>query len=153
MSVAAPDRRATALTEVREAFGSLLSAERRLRGRDQHRKDGGGLTTAQVRALFALDTHKEATPGQIAELAQLSPGGVTGMLDDLERDGIVRRERSEGDRRRVLVTLTDDGRTLLAKKRRHWSKRWEQRMDEVSEADLEAAASVMRRIGAMLDEL
>ena len=91
MSVAAPDRRGEALTEVREAFGSLLSAERRLRGRDQHRKDGGDLTTAQVRALFALDARKEATPGQIAELAQLSPGGVTGMLDDLERDGIVTR--------------------------------------------------------------
>ena len=53
------------------------------------------LTTAQVRALFALDTRKEATPGQIAELAQLSPGGVTGMLDDLERDGIVTRVRSD----------------------------------------------------------
>jgi DNA-binding MarR family transcriptional regulator len=153
VSVAAPDRRGAALTEVREAFGCLLSAERRLRGRDQHRKEDGDLTTAQVRALFALDARKEATPGQIAELAQLSPGGVTGMLDDLERDGIVTRVRSDSDRRRVLVTLTDDGRTLLAKKRRHWSKRWERGMDEVSEADLESAAAVMRRIGAMLDEL
>ena len=75
------------------------------------------------------------------------------MLDDLERDGIVTRVRSDSDRRRVLVTLTDEGRTLLAKKRRHWAKRWERGMDEVSEADLESAAEVMRRIGAMLDEL
>ena len=141
------------MTEVREAFGCLLGAERRLRGRDQHRKEDGGLTTAQVRALFALDARKEATPGQIAELAQLSPGGVTGMLDDLERDGIVRRERSAGDRRRVLVTLTDEGRTLLGKKRRQWARRWERDMDEVPESDLEAAAAVMRRIGALLDEV
>jgi DNA-binding MarR family transcriptional regulator len=153
MSVAAPDRRAAALTELREGFGCLLGAERRLRGRDQHRKEGDGLTTSQVRALFALDARKEATPGQIAEIAQLSPGGVTGMLDDLERDGIVTRVRSDTDRRRVLVTLTDDGRTLLSKKRRAWSKRWESTMAEIPDADLEAAATVMRRIGAMLDEI
>jgi MarR family transcriptional regulator, organic hydroperoxide resistance regulator len=153
VSIAAPDRREAAAAEVREAFGCLLGAERRLRGRDQHRKEGGGLTSAQVRALFALDARKEATPGQIAEIAQLSPGGVTGMLDDLERDGIVTRVRSASDRRRVLVTLTDDGRVLLGKKRRQWRKRWETAMADVPEADLEAAASVMRRIAGLLDEV
>jgi MarR family transcriptional regulator, organic hydroperoxide resistance regulator len=153
VSIAAPERREAAATEVREAFGCLLGAERRLRGRDQHRKEEGALTSAQVRALFALDARTEATPGQIAEIAQLSPGGVTGMLDDLERDGIVTRVRSASDRRRVLVTLTDEGRVLLGKKRRAWRKRWEKALADVPEADLEAAASVMQRIAGLLDEV
>jgi DNA-binding MarR family transcriptional regulator len=145
--------REEALVALREEFGCLLGAERRLRGRDQHRKVEGDLTVAQVRALFALDARKAATAGEIAEAAQLSPASVTGMLDELERDGIVRRERSEGDRRRVLVTLTDEGRTVLSRRRRRWLKRWEAAMEEVPERDLEAAAEVMRRIGGLLDEL
>jgi DNA-binding MarR family transcriptional regulator len=75
------------------------------------------------------------------------------MLDELERDGIVTRVRSESDRRRVLVTLTDEGRTVLGKRRRRWLKRWEEAMKDVPERDLEAAAEVMRRIGGLLDEL
>ena len=153
MSVSALDRRAEALTALREELGSLLGAERRLRGRDQHRKVDDRLTVAQVRAIFALDTREAATAGEIAEAAQLSPASVTAMLDDLERDGIVTRVRSDSDRRRVLVTLTDDGRTLLRKRRRSWLRRWARAMDEVPDRDLEAAAKVMRRIGGLLDEL
>jgi DNA-binding MarR family transcriptional regulator len=153
MSVAASDQRAAALAGMREEFGCLLGAERRLRGREQQRKGEDELSTAHVRALFALDTHKEATAGQIAEAARLSPGSVTGMLDDLERAGIVTRVRATDDRRRVLVTLTDHGRVVLGKKRRRWARRWEDAMAGVPERDLEAAAEVMRRIGALLDEI
>jgi MarR family transcriptional regulator, organic hydroperoxide resistance regulator len=153
MTGAAPERRTAALAAVREEFGCLLGAERRLRGRDQHRKIDDTLTIAHVRALFALDAHEAATAGEIAESARISPASVTGMLDDLERDGIVTRVRSDSDRRRVLVTLTDDGRALLKKRRRLWLKRWEGAMAEVSERDLEAAAEVMRRVGGLLDEL
>jgi DNA-binding MarR family transcriptional regulator len=153
MSVAAPDRRTEALAAVREEFSGLMGAERRLRGRDQHRKIDNGLTIAHVRALFALDKSKAATAGEIAETARLSPASVTGMLDDLERDGIVTRVRSDTDRRRVLVTLTDEGRTLLNKRRRIWLKRWDEAMAEVPERDLEAAAEVLRRITGLLDEL
>ena len=150
---AAPDRRGEALTALREEFSCLLGADRRLRGRDQHRKVDGDLTIAQVRALFALDKRDAATAGEIAEAARLSPASVTGMLDELERDGIVTRVRSDADRRRVLVTLTDEGRKVLGRRRRSWLKRWEESMGDVPERDLEAAADVMRRIGALLDEL
>ncbi len=153
MSTPAPDRRADALTAVREEFGCPLGAERRLRGRDQHQQGHGHLTISQVRALFALDAREAATAGEIAEAARLSPASVTGMLDELERDGIVTRVRSDTDRRRVLVTLTDEGRTVLSKRRRRWLKRWEAAMGDVPERDLEAAAEVMRRIGGLLDEL
>lgn len=153
MSVAASDRRTEALAAVREEFGCLMGAERRLRGRDQHRKAEDGLTVAHVRALFALDKRDAATAGEIAETARLSPASVTAMLDDLERDGIVTRDRSDSDRRRVLVTLTDEGRAVLRKRSRRWLKRWEEALAEVPERDLEAAAEVLRRISGLLDEL
>jgi DNA-binding MarR family transcriptional regulator len=153
MSVAVPDRRTEALSAVREEFGGLMGAERRLRGRDQHRKIDDGLTIAHVRALFALDKSEPATAGEIAETARLSPASVTAMLDDLERDDIITRVRSDSDRRRVLVTLTDNGRALLKKRRRLWLKRWDAALADVPERDLEAAAEVLRRITGLLDEL
>jgi len=153
MSVTVPDRRADAVTAVREGFGSLMGAERRLRGRDQHRKNEDGLTVAQVRALFALDKDEAATAGEIAEKAQLSPASVSAMLDDLERDGIVTRVRSETDRRRVLVLLTDEGRAVLTKRRRLWLKRWDTALADVPERDLAAATDVLHRIAGLLDEL
>ncbi len=153
MSIDAPDRRTEALITVREEFGSLMAAERRLRGRDQHRKTEDGLTIAQVRALFALDQTEAATAGEIAETAQLSPASVTAMLDDLERDGIVTRVRSDTDRRRVLVLLTEQGRAVLKKRRRLWLRRWDTALADVPERDIEAAAEVLRRIAGLLDEL
>lgn len=153
MSVAERDRRTDALAAVREEYSALLSAERRLRGREQHRKADDGLTIAHVRALFALDQSEAATAGEIAEAARLSPASVTAMLDDLERDGIVTRVRCDTDRRRVLVALTDEGRKVLGKRRRLWLKRWESALADIPDRDLEATADVLRRLTGLLDEL
>lgn len=143
--------RDAALAGLREEFGALLGAERRLRSRDSHRKEAGGLTNAQVRALFVLGAHDESTAGEIAEKARLSPGAVSGMLDELEQQGVVARVRCADDRRRVLVSLTDAGRKALGERKRRWTKRWEDAMDGMEDRDLEAAAEVMRRIAASLD--
>ncbi len=55
----------------------------------------------------------ESTPGQLARTIHLSQATVTGILDRLSARGLVSRERSEEDRRRVIVRLTEDGRTVV----------------------------------------
>ncbi|MFD8494158.1 MarR family winged helix-turn-helix transcriptional regulator [Amycolatopsis sp. NPDC059657] len=45
------------------------------------------------------------TAGRIAELTGLSTGAVTGVIDRLERAGLVRRVRDLEDRRKVLVEV------------------------------------------------
>jgi MarR family transcriptional regulator, organic hydroperoxide resistance regulator len=138
--------------DVRLAFIELLGAERRGRARDQ--KCGpGDLTQTQIRALFKLDVAGESTAGDLAKAAELSPASVSAMLDHLERDGIVERRRSVSDRRVVVVSLTESGRTLLAEKRERWRARGRDALEGVSEADLHAAADVMRRMAGMLEEL
>jgi DNA-binding MarR family transcriptional regulator len=51
-----------------------------------------------------------ATPSEIAAWAQMSPSGITGRLDSLERRGFIRRLPSAADRRKVIVELTEEGR-------------------------------------------
>ena len=53
------------------------------------------------------------TPGQLCSGLLLSSAGVTGRLDRLERNGLVRRRPNPGDGRGVLVELTDAGRELV----------------------------------------
>ena len=49
----------------------------------------------------------DAAPGRLAELAGLTTGAITGVLDRLEVAGVVVREADPADRRRVIVRLVD----------------------------------------------
>ena len=51
-----------------------------------------------------------ATPSAIASWQQMSPSGITGRLDALEKRGFIRRLPSPADRRKVIVELTEEGR-------------------------------------------
>ncbi len=151
--MAASATTATAATEaVRLAFVEMMGAERRLRARDQ-KCAKGELTQSHIRALFTIGKTGEATAGDLAKAAELSPASVSAMLDHLERDGIVSRRRADHDRRVVLVTLTDSGRTLLEEKRTAWRRRSADALAGVPDDDLLAAADVMHRLARLLDEL
>ncbi len=54
------------------------------------------------------------TPGRIAELSGMPTATLTGVLDRLERVGLIRRERDPRDRRRVLVQPVAKAMTTLA---------------------------------------
>jgi DNA-binding MarR family transcriptional regulator len=151
MSVAT-DREAM-VEELRSAFGELLGAARRLRGRDQHRRAGGELSHHHIRALMHLAKESEITAGCLAKNAELSPASMTAMLDQLEEWGLVARRRSLEDRRQVLVTLTDKGREKMEAKREAWHDKFLAAVGEHSDAELDAAVRVMRTVGGFLDTL
>ncbi|MEV1203402.1 MarR family winged helix-turn-helix transcriptional regulator, partial [Microbispora rosea] len=52
---------------------------------------------------------------ELAAELKVSPAGMTGRLDTLEKAGLVRRVRSVEDRRRVDVELTSEGRAIWLK--------------------------------------
>jgi DNA-binding MarR family transcriptional regulator len=54
---------------------------------------------------------------RLAELERVSPPNITKLVDALESDNLVRRNRSTGDRRVVLVEATPAGRRLLERGR------------------------------------
>jgi len=152
MSARAPQATAEDVEELRLAFVELLRAERRLRGRDGRRTDGG-LSMAQYRALARLLDEPELPAGRLAEAADLQPGSMTQMLDALERDGMVQRVRSETDRRVVTVRLTPAGRRAALAKRRHVARRWQAALGDLEPAEVRAGTEVLRRIAAFLDEV
>ncbi|MFI2757431.1 MarR family winged helix-turn-helix transcriptional regulator [Streptomyces echinatus] len=70
-----------------------------------------GMHPTDVRALIALmDARRageETTAGRLGTTLGLNSAGTTALIDRLERAGHVRRVRGEGDRRRVVVEVTD----------------------------------------------
>jgi long-chain acyl-CoA synthetase len=71
------------------------------------------LTTAQYRALVQLGDGAEASSSLAAKLAVSRPS-ATAVVEGLVQRGLVDRQHSGDDRRRVSVTLTEPGRRALA---------------------------------------
>lgn len=67
-----------------------------------------GINATDLRCLELIAAEPAMTPTRLAELAGLTTGAITGVLDRLERDGYVRREADPADRRRLAVRAVPD---------------------------------------------
>ena len=65
-----------------------------------------GLTGAQWRPILLLDSGKVNTAAQLAELIGVDTGAMTRTLNRLEAKGLIKRERSNTDKRVVKLALT-----------------------------------------------
>lgn len=74
-----------------------------------------GLTGPQLVILHYISSTKEISVGDVAKNVSLSQGTVTGILERMEKRGLVIRKRSSHDKRRVMVSITEPGKELLAK--------------------------------------
>lgn len=77
-----------------------------------------GLTPQQHQLLLALKGFPGRDYANISELAdrlQACPHGVVGLVDRLERSGLVLRRRGQSDRRQVFIHLTPAGEETLTR--------------------------------------
>ena len=74
-----------------------------------------GLTESQLGVLESVFHLGPLAQGQICEKILKSGSNVTTVVDNLERDGLVRRVRDEADRRVQVVHLTEQGRDLVTR--------------------------------------
>ena len=72
-----------------------------------------GLTESQFGILEALYHLGPLNQGELCRKILRSGSNVTTVVDNLERDGLVRRVRDETDRRVQVVHVTEQGRALL----------------------------------------
>lgn len=132
------------------AFKAAMAALRRMRGRESHL--AGELSHAQYGLLFCLRDCEMST-GELADAADLSPASVTEMLDGLAYGGLVERSRSVRDRRVVLTSLTERGRTLVEQRRADFEPRFRAAFAGYSDHELMIAAAALDRLRALFDEL
>lgn len=98
-----------------ELLQALWRAANASRARIGAIAEEGGITFQQYMVLSVLgDASDEGLPTlEIASrLVERAPA-ITGLVDRLERAGLVRRQRSESDRRQIRCVLTEQGRELV----------------------------------------
>lgn len=76
--------------------------------------DRYGLSGGKFTVLMQLYTAKQGIPpSEFAERANVTRATITGLLDGLERDGLIERQPHPSDRRMLTVHLTDRGKELM----------------------------------------
>jgi len=144
------------------AWRSLLEAHAAVTERlARELKDERGLLLGSYEVLL----HLAMAPGgrmRMQDLAQsvlLSKSGLTRLVDRMERDGLVRRERCPSDRRGTFAVLTSKGRTAFRRAapvhlrgiQEHFAGHLDGAEAEVLHAALARVAGAARLHGRLLD--
>ena len=74
-----------------------------------------GVTVPQLSCLLQLAESGPLTLKALAQRVDLTSGTVVGIIDRLERKGLVERTRSQIDRRQVQISISRQGRSLVAR--------------------------------------
>jgi DNA-binding MarR family transcriptional regulator len=140
----------TATREFTASWERFFRTTRRIRAR-AGRAHLDGLSLPQFQLLEPLRTIDELTVGELAESAGVAAPTATRMLDCLARDGLVERRHSEEDRRAVLISLTDEGATMVDTAHAR-AEEWRSRVFESLEpAEREQAARLLSRLADVLE--
>jgi DNA-binding MarR family transcriptional regulator len=65
--------------------------------------DRAGISNSDMECIDFLNVEGRMTAGRLAELTGLTTGAITGVVDRMEKAGLVRRERDIDDRRKVFI--------------------------------------------------
>lgn len=109
-----------------------------------------GLTPSQLLVLQEIDRRPNAIPSAIASALQFSQATITSLVDRLAAAGYVERQRSERDKRQVLLRVTPAGRTLLASAPDLLQERFRERFSALAPWEQAMLLAAVSRLGEML---
>jgi len=72
-----------------------------------------GLTAIQYTALTVLERHDDMSSAQLARHSFVTAQSMADMITTLQGRRLIERHRDRADRRRLVVSLTAEGRVLL----------------------------------------
>jgi DNA-binding MarR family transcriptional regulator len=133
-----------------EAFLNLWRTYDRLRVLEDALFARFDLTAQQYNVLRLLrGAHPEALPtlGLAARLVTHAPD-ITRMLDKLEAASLIERERPPGNRRTVLIRITNEGLALLKQIDKPLRECHQQQLGHLSEMQLEQLVSLLQQARA-----
>ena len=88
-----------AIKQISEAFGRRLQ--------------NSGITRIQWIALYYIKTNNRISQRELSNLMNVQDSSAGRLIDRLERDGLIERERDSNDRRVVYIKLSDVGDKLI----------------------------------------
>jgi len=93
------------------------------------------------------------TPAELADMAGCTRATMTGLVDTLERDSLVKRVPDEKDRRMMTVSLTPKGTSMLNKMLPGHFKRIAGLMACLNEAERKTLVRLLTKISSQIAEV
>ena len=109
-----------------------------------------GLTLPQYRTLTYLRRHPQASLSEVAEHLALTPPTVSKMIQKLVDQGIIER-RIPSDRRRVCLSLSEEGVTALTRAREETRQQLTENLKTLSEEELSALSVALDSLGRVFN--
>ena len=110
-----------------------------------------GLTAPQLTSLQAIGRLKRVTAGTLAKEVHLGHPTVTGILNRLEKRGLIERQRGDHDRRSVNICLTDEGKRVLNDAPSLLQDQFQSELEKLKEWERTQILSTLQRIADMMD--
>lgn len=130
---------------------ALRQITRRLSEHSHRLSREAGLTVPQVLCLRAVaELRDSATVATIGRRVDMGAPTVSGVVDRLERQGLVRRERCTQDRRRVYIRLTGTGEERLEELPPPLHHRFLSRLESLPDADRDHIGDVLFSVVEMM---
>ena len=104
-------------------------------------------------ALMTLTQSPHTSPTELSCHMGHDMGALTRLVDELEHRGLVRRERSQHDRRAVEITLTPEGRRLGYAGKRYVVELLNELVEPYSHAEIDSFISLLQRLLARMQGL
>ena len=110
-----------------------------------------GLTSPQLLVLQVVAKHDDAMVKEVAESIHLSSATITSILDRLEKRSLVTRIRSKTDKRKVGISLTEQGREIIKDSPTPLQEHFITRFEAMKEWEQSQMLATMQRIVSMMD--
>jgi DNA-binding MarR family transcriptional regulator len=108
------------------------------------------VTGPQLMCLLAVVDNGAITSTDVAARVHLDTSTLVGVLDRLEKKGLIRRERSLEDRREVHLTATEAGRKLAAKTPYPMQHTLGEKLKGISASEREQIARGLERLVSLI---
>ncbi len=105
-----------------------------------------GLTGPQLTVIKLLETFEDLSLSSLSERIRAQNSTVTGIIDRMEREGLVRRERSTVDRRVVHIKLSEKGQKLARQIQVEPMEIFREALQSLSQADLRDLFRIMNKL-------
>ena len=109
-----------------------------------------GITSRQVTLLWLIRLNPGLSLRELAAEERISAPALSGYVDRLEKAGLLERVRDEQDRRRVGLTLTEEGERLLKRVRARRTTWLADRLKGLDDDELEAIEAAIEPLGRLL---
>ena len=105
-----------------------------------------GLTLPQLYVLTTLGLQGDMPLGKLGRELLVTKGNITPIVDHLERDGFVIRDRDQTDRRKTWVRLTLKGKRLFGEIVSAYEKEFVPLMSRLSQEELKQLSQLLKKI-------